>query len=124
MTIDFATLNWGTLLIAHVVCMAVVLTAIYFRRRWFKPIAVVAGAIALWLPLLAWQSRWSCHPILTILAATGLFVIAKHPFDIESVFRPMLGRLGQDIDGDLLIDADLFLHFLEFERDAQIKRHP
>jgi hypothetical protein len=53
MTIDFATLNWGALLVAHVVCMVVVLIAIFVRRRWLKPIAVVAGAVAMWLPLLA-----------------------------------------------------------------------
>ena len=53
MSIDFATLNWGTLLIAHVVCMAVVLVAVFVRRWWLKPIAVVAGAVALWLPLFA-----------------------------------------------------------------------
>ena len=53
MPFDFDTLNWGTLLIAHVVCVAVVLVAIFYRRRWLKPIAVIAGAIALWLPLFA-----------------------------------------------------------------------
>lgn len=53
MLIDFATLNWGTLLIAHIACMAVVLTAIVIRRRWLKPLAVVMGAVSLWLPLFA-----------------------------------------------------------------------
>lgn len=51
--IDFATLNWGTLLVGHVACMAVVLTAIFVRRRWLKPFAVIAGAVAIWLPLFA-----------------------------------------------------------------------
>lgn len=51
--IDFSSLNWGTLLIAHVACTSVVLVAIFYRRRWLKPLAVVAGAVALWLPLFA-----------------------------------------------------------------------
>lgn len=53
MPIDLAALNWGTLLLAHLACVAVVLAAIAVRRRWLKPVAVVAGAVSLWLPLFA-----------------------------------------------------------------------
>jgi len=41
------------LLIAHAACIALILVAILVRRNWLKPIAVMAGAVALWLPLFA-----------------------------------------------------------------------
>ena len=41
------------LLIAHAACVAVILAAILVRRDWLKPLAVIAGAVALWLPLFA-----------------------------------------------------------------------
>ena len=40
-------------LAGHVLCVLTVLAAVFFRWRWLKPVAVAAGAIALWLPLMA-----------------------------------------------------------------------
>ena len=53
MVVDFATLNWGALLLAHVACTTLMLVAIFLRRRWLKPLAVITGAVTLWLPLFA-----------------------------------------------------------------------
>ena len=41
------------MLAGHVICVSIVLVAVFFKRRWLKPVAVVAGAVALWLPLMA-----------------------------------------------------------------------
>lgn len=45
--------NHTQLLAAHAACIGFVVLAIVWRRRWLKPFAVVAGAVALWLPLFA-----------------------------------------------------------------------
>jgi hypothetical protein len=50
---DLEAGGWSILLAGHVLCVAVVVAGIFFRRRWLRPIAVVAGAAALWLPLFA-----------------------------------------------------------------------
>lgn len=43
----------SSLLAAHVACIAVVMLAVLWRKRWLRPPAVIAGAVALWLPLFA-----------------------------------------------------------------------
>ncbi len=53
MPFDLTSGNWGTLLLAHIACVGVVLAAIVWRKGWLKPVAVVAGAVSLWLPLFA-----------------------------------------------------------------------
>lgn len=53
MPFDLDNVTWGLLLALHVACMALVLVAVFYRRGWLKPFAVVAGAVALWLPLFA-----------------------------------------------------------------------
>ncbi len=45
--------SYSTLLAAHVVCIALVMLAVLWRKRWLRPFAVIAGAAALWLPLFA-----------------------------------------------------------------------
>ena len=51
--LDLDAGGWPLLLAAHALCMALVLAGIFLRRRWLRPIAVVAGAAALWLPMFA-----------------------------------------------------------------------
>ncbi len=34
-------------------CVLVILVSVFLRWRWLKPLAVAAGAVALWLPLLS-----------------------------------------------------------------------
>ena len=46
-------MSYITLLAAHVVCVLVILLAVFLRRRGLRPVAVIAGALALWLPLLS-----------------------------------------------------------------------
>ena len=36
-----------------VACVLIILLALFVRRGWLKPVAVIAGAVALWLPLLS-----------------------------------------------------------------------
>ncbi len=40
------------LIAVHVACVAVILIAIFADRRWLKPLAVLAGAALIWMPLL------------------------------------------------------------------------
>ena len=41
------------LMSALVVCISIIILAVFIRRGWLKSLAVVCGAVALWLPLLA-----------------------------------------------------------------------
>ena len=43
----------SSLLAAHAACIGLVMLAVLWRRRWLRPFAAVAGAVALWLPLFA-----------------------------------------------------------------------
>ena len=42
---------YALLLAGHVTALGVMLVAIFVRRRWLRPIGVLAGAVAIWLPL-------------------------------------------------------------------------
>lgn len=46
-------LDHWTLLAAHAACIGLVVIAVLTRKRRLRPPAVVAGAVALWLPLFA-----------------------------------------------------------------------
>lgn len=46
-------IHHAALLAAHVGCVALIALAVLTRRRWLRPPAAVAGAVALWLPLFA-----------------------------------------------------------------------
>ena len=38
---------------ALVVCILIIVLAVFIRRSWLKSLAVICGAVALWLPLMA-----------------------------------------------------------------------
>jgi len=77
---DFANLTWGMLLIAHAVLTGIVVLAVVWRRRWLRPIAVVAGAVALWLPLFA------------LLDTLGL----PNPYPPEGDYKVIATRYDED----------------------------
>ena len=79
------------MLAGHVICVSIVLVAVFFKRRWLKPVAVVAGAVALWLPLMA-------H-----LNSLG----AASPFKPKNEFRVISSKVDEE-NHRLYLFVDLF----------------
>ena len=74
------SLSYSSLLAAHIACVAVVMLAVLSRWRWLRPLAVVAGAMALWLPLFA------------LIDTLGL----PNPYPPEGNYKVLSSKLDKD----------------------------
>ena len=87
-------MTYMVLLAAYAACVLTVIVAIFVRRRWLRSLAVVAGAVALWLPLLT-------H--IETLGAPSPFppegdyrLISSKMDDTEDILYLFVDTLGQD----------------------------
>ena len=63
---NFEPSTYMLLLGAHVAAVIVVIAAIFLRYRWLRNVAVLAGAGAIWLPLLVVGWMWKAPAALVI----------------------------------------------------------
>jgi len=100
-------MDYSSLLALHIGCVAFIVLAVLWRTRWLRPLAVIAGAVALWLPLFA---------LLDTLGQPNPYPPNGHYKVLSSKLHKETGRFYLFLD-TLGVDPTPRVYVIQFEMD-------